>query len=232
VNEAIQHADLTDDQDLAACEAALRRLLAAWEDLRGVLRGVAEAEKFTQRQQKQQEEQKAAKVLPAKSRLEAAVRALKEKLQRSRRLAAKQAVTRSLADVEEVIEAGDPAEIGDLHKQLQGQREMLTVVELGDEQLNAITGLQVTVDKSLRRLNRKRRELVRGTAAGSLFSPAPSEEGGDGYNTLQIRFALPAAEEPNVTTAEAGLSSSQLQLLLTTLAGSAPQATAAELAEV
>jgi hypothetical protein len=232
VNEAIQHADLTDDQDLAACEAALRRLLAAWEDLRGVLRGVAEAEKFTQRQQKQQEEQKAAKVLPAKSRLEAAVRALKEKLQRSRHLAAKQAVTRSLADVEEVIEAGDPAEIGDLHKQLQGQREMLTVVELGDEQLNAITGLQVTVDKSLRRLNRKRRELVRGTAAGSLFSPAPSEEGGDGYNTLQIRFALPAAEEPNVTTAEAGLSSSQLQLLLTTLAGSAPQATAAELAEV
>jgi hypothetical protein len=118
VDEAIQHADLTDDQDLAACKAALRRLLAAWGDLRGVLRGVAEAEKLTQKRQKQQEEQEAAKVLPAKSRLEAAVRVLKEKLQRSRHLAAKQAIIRSLADMEEVIEAGDPAEIGDLHKQL------------------------------------------------------------------------------------------------------------------
>jgi hypothetical protein len=49
VDESIQHADLTDDQDLAACEAALQRLLAAWGDLRGVLRGVAEAEKLTQK---------------------------------------------------------------------------------------------------------------------------------------------------------------------------------------
>jgi hypothetical protein len=115
-------------------------------------------------------------VRPAKSRLEVAVRALKEKLQRSRHLAAKQAVNRSLADVEEVVEAGDPAEIGDLHKQLQEQREALTAtaVELGDEQLNAITELQITVDKSLRRLNRKRTELVRGTAAGSIFSPSPT----------------------------------------------------------
>jgi hypothetical protein len=169
-------------------------LLAAWGDLRGVLRGVAEAEKPTQKRQKQQEEQEAAKVRPAKSRLEAAVRALKEKLQRSRHLAAKQAVTRSLADVEEVIEAGDPADIGNRHKQLQEQRETLTAtaVELGDEQLNAVTGLQVTVDKSLRRLNRKRRELLRGTAAGSLFSPAPSEEGGDGGDN-----ALPAAPAPS-----------------------------------
>jgi hypothetical protein len=153
------------------------------------------------------------------------VRAHKEKLQRSRHLAAKQAVTRSLADVEEVVEAGDLAEIGDLHKQLQEQRETLTAteVELGDEQLNAFTELQITVDKSLRRLNRKRRELVRGTAAGSLFSPAPSEEGGKGSgdNALPIRFALPSAEEQNVTTTEAGLSGSQLQLLLTTLAGGA-----------
>jgi hypothetical protein len=189
-----------------------------------VLRGVAEAEKLTQKRQKQQEEQEAAKVRPAKSRLEAAVRVLKEKLQLSRHLAAKQAVPRALGDVEEVIEAGDPAEIGDLHKQLQEQREALTAtaVELGDEQLNAITELQITVDKSLRRLNRKRRELVRGTAAGSLFSPAPSEEGDSGGdNALPIRFALPSAEVPNVTTAEAGLSSSQLQQLLTTLAGGA-----------
>jgi hypothetical protein len=223
VDDSIQHADLTDDQDLATCEAALQRLLAAWGDLRGVLRVVAEAEKLTQKQQKQQEEQEAAKVRPARSRLEAAVRAHKEKLQRSRHLAAKQAVARSLADVEEVIKAWDPADIGDLHKQLQEQREMLTAtaVELGDEQLNAITELQITVDKSLRRLNRKRRELVRGTAAGSFFSPAPSEEGGDGDNALPIRFALPSAEEQNVTTTEAGLSSSQLQLLLTTLAGGA-----------
>jgi serine/threonine protein phosphatase PrpC len=112
LDESIQHNDLADDQDLAACEAALRRLLAAWGDLRGVLRGVAEAEKLTQKQQKQQEE--AAKVHPAKSRLEVEVRALKEKLQQSRHLAARQAITRALGDVEEVIEARDPAEIGDL----------------------------------------------------------------------------------------------------------------------
>jgi hypothetical protein len=143
--------------------------------------------------------------------------------QRSRHLAATQAVNRSLADVEEVLEAGDPAEIGDLHKQLQEQRDAMTAmaVELGDEQLNAIAELQTIVDKSLRRLNRKRRELLRGTAAGSTFSPAPSEEGGDGGgdNALPIKFALPSAEEQNVTTAEAGLSGSQLQQLLTTLAG-------------
>jgi hypothetical protein len=105
--------------------------------------------------------------------------------------------------VDEVIGARDPAEIGNLHNQLQEQHEALTAtaVELGDDQLNAITELQITVDKSLRRLNRKRRELVRGTNAGSLFSPAPSEEGGDGGNNV-----LPI---------------SQLQQLLSTLAGSA-----------
>jgi hypothetical protein len=212
LDESIQHAVLADDQNLAACEAALQRLLAAWGNRREVLRGVAEAEKLAQKRQKQQEEQEAAKVCPANSRLEAAVTALKEKLQRSRHLAAQQAVTRALGDVDEVIEAGDPAEIGDLHKQLQEQRETLTAtaVELGDEQLNAITELHITVDKSLRRLNRKRRELVRGTNDGSLFSPAPSEEGdGGGDNVLPIRFELPSAEEQNVTTAEAGLSSSQ-----------------------
>jgi hypothetical protein len=69
VDDSIQHADLTDDQDPAACEVALQRLLAAWGDLRGVLRGMAEAEKLTQKKQKQQEEQEAAKVRPAKSRL-------------------------------------------------------------------------------------------------------------------------------------------------------------------
>jgi hypothetical protein len=124
-----------------------------------------------------------------------------------------------------VVEAGDPAEIGDLHKQLREQRDTMTAtaVELGDEQLNAIAGLQITVDKSLRRLNRRRRELVRGTAAGSIFSPAPSEEGGDGGgdNALPIKLALPSAEEQNVTSAEAGLSNSQLHQLLTTLAGGA-----------
>jgi hypothetical protein len=225
VDEAVQHADQADDQDLAACEAALQRLLAAWGDLKGLLRGVAEVEKLTQKRQKQQEEQEAAKMLPAKVRLETAVRALKEKLQRSRHLAAKQAVNRSLADVEEVLEAGDPAEIGDVHKQLHEQREVMTAtaVELGDEKLNAITGLQITVDKSLRRLNRKRRELVRGTAAGSIFSLTPSEEGGDGGgdNALPIKFALPSAEEQHAISAEAGLSSSQLHQLLTTLAGGA-----------
>jgi hypothetical protein len=49
VDESIQHADLIDDQALAVCEAALQPLLAAWGDLRGVLRGVAEAEKLTQK---------------------------------------------------------------------------------------------------------------------------------------------------------------------------------------
>jgi hypothetical protein len=223
VDEAVQQADQADDQDLAACEAALQQLLAAWGDLRGLLRGVAEAEKLTQKGQKQQEEQEAARVHPAKSRLEAAVRVLKEKLQRSRHLVATQAVNRSLADMEEVIVTGDPAEVGDLHTQLQKQREVMTAtaVELGDEQLNAITELQITVDKSLRRLNRKRRELVRGTAAGSIFSPAPSEEGGDGGGVLPIRFALPPAEEQDATSAQAGLSNSQLKQLLTTLAGGA-----------
>jgi hypothetical protein len=117
--------------------------------------------------------------------------------QRSRHLAATQAVNRSLADVEEVLEAGDPAEIGDLHKQLQAQRDELTAtaVELGDEQLNAIAELQVTVDK-FRRLNRRRRELERGTAAGGASPLAPSEEGDDdgGVNVLPLNFALPPAE--------------------------------------
>jgi hypothetical protein len=131
VDKAVQHADQANNQDLAACEAALQRLLAAWGDLKGLLRGIAEAEKLTQKRQKQQEEQEAAKVRPAKSRLEAAVRVLKEKLQRSRHLAATQAVNRSLADVEEVIEAGDPAEVGDLHTQLQKQREVMTATAGG-----------------------------------------------------------------------------------------------------
>jgi hypothetical protein len=158
---------------------------------------------------------------PAKSRLEAAVRAQKEMLEKSRHLAAQQAVTRSINDVDEVIEGGDPAEIGGLHKQLQKQRETLTAtaVQLGDEQLNVITELLIIVDKSLRRLNKKRRELIRVTNAGSLFSPSPSEGGdnGGGENVQLPRVVLPPAEEQDATTPEAGLSSNQLCQLLTML---------------
>jgi hypothetical protein len=185
-----------------------------------VLRGVAEAERFSQKRQHEQEEQEANRMYPAKARLEAAVRAQKEKLMKSRHLVAQQAVNRSLDDVDEVIEGCDPAEIGDLHKQLQKQRETLTAtkMQLGNEQLNVITELQINVDKSLRRLNKKRRELVRGTNAGSLFSPAPSEGGGGGENVQPPRFVLPPAEEQEATPPDAGLSSSQLCKLLTTLA--------------
>jgi hypothetical protein len=193
LDSTIQYADLADDQNLAACEAALQRLLAAWTNLRGVLKGMAEAERLTPKRHQQQEEQEAAKMRPAKSRLEAAVRAQKEKLQKSHHLAEQQAVTISLNDVDEVIEGGDPAELEDLHKQLPEQREVLTAtaVQLGDEQLNVITELQITVDKSLRRLKTKRRELVRGTNAGSLFSPTPSKDGENGGGNVQlIKFVL------------------------------------------
>jgi hypothetical protein len=44
-----QHANLADEQNLAACKAALQRLLAAWTNLRGVLKGVHEAERFSQK---------------------------------------------------------------------------------------------------------------------------------------------------------------------------------------
>jgi hypothetical protein len=99
-----------------------------------VLRGLAEAERLSQKQQKDMEQKEYHRLFPAKSNLEAAVRALKEKVQksrhaaatqppRSRHAAARQAVDRTLNEVNEVIEAGDAAEIGDLHKQLQKQRE-------------------------------------------------------------------------------------------------------------
>jgi hypothetical protein len=105
-----------------------------------------------------------------------------QKLLRSRHLAAQQAVSRSLGDVDEVIEGGDPAEIADLHEQLQKRQETLTetAIQLGDEQLNAITKLQIIVDRTLRRLSRRRRELIRATDTGSLFSPSPSERGDNG----------------------------------------------------
>jgi hypothetical protein len=77
------------------------------------------------------------------------------------------------------------------------------------------------VDKSLRRLNKRRRELERGAAAGSASPLAPSEEGDDGGGVLPLRFALPPAEEQNAASAQAGLSNSQLHQLLTTLAGGA-----------
>jgi 23S rRNA pseudoU1915 N3-methylase RlmH len=224
LDSTIQHANLADEQNLAKCEAALQRLLAAWTHLRGALKGVAEAERLSQKQQREQEEQEAARMRPAKSKLEAAVRAQRGKLLRSRHLAAQQAVNRSLGDVNEVIEGGDPAEIGDLHKQLQKQREtlMAMAVQLGDEQLNAITELQIIVDKSLRRLNRKRRELVRGANACSLFSPSPSEgrdNNGGGENVQPPRSMSPPAEEQDAITPEAGLPSNQLCQLLTTLVG-------------
>jgi hypothetical protein len=56
-----------------------------------------------------------------------------QKLLRSSHLAAQQAVNRSLGDVDEVVEGGDPAEIADLHEQLQKRRETLTemAIKLG-----------------------------------------------------------------------------------------------------
>jgi hypothetical protein len=186
-----------------------------------VLRGLAEAERLSQKQQKDIEEKEYHRLFPAKSNLESAVRALKEKVQKSRHAAARQAVDRTLAEVDEVIGAGGAAEIGDLHKQLQKQRETLTAtaVQLGVHQLDGIAEVQITVDKSLRKLARARRELQKGTNAGRLFSPAGSDAGGGSDNVQPPRFELPPAEEPQVNQAETGLSSSQLCQLINTLVG-------------
>jgi hypothetical protein len=49
LDSTIQHANLGDEQDLAACEAALQRLLATWTHLRGALKGVTGAERLSQK---------------------------------------------------------------------------------------------------------------------------------------------------------------------------------------
>jgi hypothetical protein len=48
LDSIIQHDNLADEQNLAACEAALQRLLAAGTHLRGAPRSMAEAEKLSQ----------------------------------------------------------------------------------------------------------------------------------------------------------------------------------------
>jgi hypothetical protein len=215
-------ADLVDDQNLGACEAALKRLLDGWTHLRGVLKGLAEAERLSQRQQTEMEREDYARIVPVKRSLEAAVRIQKEKLQRNRHVAARQAVDRSLEEVDEVIQGGDAAEIEDLHRQLEKQRETMTAtaVNVGAHQLEDIAGVQVEVNKSLRKLAKARRALQKGTNAGSLFSP-PASDGGGGGDVEEVRpprFQMPPADEPRVREAEAGVTSSQLCQLINSLA--------------
>jgi hypothetical protein len=214
-------ADLVDSQNLGACEAALKRLLDGWTHLRGVLRGLAEAERLSQRQQDDMERQEYARVNKTKSSLEVAVRLQKEKLQRNRHVAARQAVDRSLEEVEEVIQGGDAAEIEDLHRQLEKQRETMTAtaVNVGAHQLEEIAGVQVEVNKSLRKLAKARRALQKGTNAGSLFSPPASDGGGGDVEEIRPpRFQMPPADEPRVSETETGMTSSQLCQLINSLA--------------
>jgi hypothetical protein len=171
--------EMVDEQNLGACEAALRKLIDGWTHLRSVLRGLAEAERLSQKQRNDMEQKEYSRMFPAKTHLEAAVRVQKEKLHRSCHVAARQAVDRSLEEVDEVIQGGDAAEIEELHKQLEKQWEAMTEVHLGVHQLEGIAGVQVNVNKSLRRLARARRDLQKGTNAGSLFSPATSDGGGE-----------------------------------------------------
>jgi hypothetical protein len=147
------------------------------------------------------------------------VRIQKEKLHRNRHVAARQAVDRSLEDVEEVIQGGDAAEIEDLHRQLENQRDAMTAtaVNVGVHQLEGIADVQVEVNKSLRKLAKARRALQKGTNAGSLFSPAASDGGGD-KEVRPPRFQMPPADEPRVREAKAGMTSSQLCQLINSLA--------------
>jgi hypothetical protein len=105
--------------------------------------------------------------------------------------------------VDEVIQGGDAAEIEELHRQLEKQREAMTAtaVHVGVHQLEGIAGIQADVNKSLRRLARARRDLQKGTNAGSLFSPAASDGGEE--DVQPPRFQLPPADEPRVSEAEA-----------------------------
>jgi cell division FtsZ-interacting protein ZapD len=143
------------------------------------------------------EQKEYARMFPAKTNLEAAVQVQKEKLYRNHHVAAHQAVDRSLEEVDEVIQGGDAAEIEDLHRQLEKQREAMTAtaVHVGVHQLEGIAGVQANVNKSLRRLTKARRDLQKGTNAGSLFSPAASDGGGGGEDNAQPpRFQLPPAD--------------------------------------
>jgi hypothetical protein len=72
------------------------------------------------------EQKEYARMFPAKTHLEAAVRVQKEKLHKNRHVAARQAIDRSLEEVDEVIQGGDAAEIEELHRQLEKQREAMT----------------------------------------------------------------------------------------------------------
>jgi hypothetical protein len=215
--------ELVDEQNLGACEAALRKLIDGWTHLRSVLRGLAEAERLSQKQRNDMEQKEYARMFPAKTHLEAAVRVQKEKLHKNRHVAARQAVDRSLEEVDEVIQGGDAAEIEELHRQLEKQREAMTAtaVHVGLHQLEGIAGVQADVNKSLRRLARARRDLQKGTNAGSLFSPAASDGGGGGgeEDVQPPRFQLPPADESRVSEAEAGLTSSQLCQLINSLVG-------------
>jgi hypothetical protein len=58
-------------------------------------------------------------------------------------------------------------------------------IHLGDEQLNTITKLQIIVDRTLRRLSRRRRELIRATDTGCLFSPSPLESGDNNGDEIE-----------------------------------------------
>jgi endonuclease III len=91
----VTQSELVDEQNLGACEAALQRLINAWTHLHSVLIGLAEAERLSQKQQRDMEQKEYSRLFPAKSNLEAAVRIQKEKLQRSRHMAARQAVKSS-----------------------------------------------------------------------------------------------------------------------------------------
>jgi hypothetical protein len=156
---------------------------------------------------------------PAITKLAAAVRAFDIRRLKSRHLAAAQAVSRSLSGVDEVFVEEDADSVADLYNQLdkRGQELTAAAADLGDQQVIEDEGLLALVDKSLRKLAKRRRELARGAADGGPPPSMPDDGSGGGRCEAQpLQAEVPPAHSGG--GGNVSLTADQLKDILAALA--------------
>jgi hypothetical protein len=98
--------------------------------------------------------------------------------------------------VDEVLIEEDADGVADLYNQLdKGGRELTAAAaDLGDQQVIEDEGLLALVDKLLRKLARRRRELAKGAAGDGPPSSMPDDGGGGGRREAQpLQAEVPPA---------------------------------------
>jgi hypothetical protein len=164
--------------DLETCLAASEKLTRAYVDLEAQTKGNAAAEGAGDAVWRQDFSASTVGYRLTMERLTAAVKVLQARLHKNKYLLASQAVDRALREAKDVMTDNDPDEVEEVRQQLSARmREMeAAAVHLDDNQFLQDGGKLQETEKSLRKLAKKKWELLQQEVGVSPNFPSPQPQ--------------------------------------------------------